>query len=151
MWRVCKMGPVLKEIAANGFTVGCHGYSHPSDGIATHSLQEQVEDACMIYKLVYEVTGVEPYYYCFGSDIWNERALALMNELGFRCVFRSFAYRDYDRNNQPDPDEALKELVNELHSGEVLCLHTTSETSIRILADFIDEARARGYEFVALP
>lgn len=138
---------MCKKIVDNGFILGCHGYDHPSEGVATYPLEEQLEDARKIYTAIYDITGVEPYYYRFGSGIWNERALALLNSLGFRNVFYSFTYYDYDVNDQPDRTATLNMMIDNIHDGEVIYLHTVSNTSVSILEEFIDTARSRGYEF----
>ena len=138
---------ICKRIVENGFVLGCHGFDHPSEGVANYNIEAQLEDAKKIYNRLYEITGVEPYYYRFGSGIWNERALALLSELGFRNVFFSFTYKDWDTSAQPDKTTAMNTLLNGLHNGEILYLHTVSNTNVAILEEFIDEARARGYEF----
>ena len=142
---------MCKKIVDNGFVVGCHGWDHPAEGVATYSLDKQLEDAKKIYETIYAATGVEPYYYRFGSGIWNERALALLSELGFRNVFYSFTYFDYDINNQPDVADSLQSMIDNIHDGEIIYLHTVSNTSVAILSDFIDAARAKGYEFELVP
>lgn len=142
---------ICKEIVDNGFELGCHGWSHPSDGIATHSLDEQLNDVNLIWHEIYELTGKEPKYYRFGNSIWNERALALLDSLGFKTVFHSFAYKDWDIYNQPNVDETLQMMIENLHSGEIIYLHTVSNTSVLVLPEFIDTARAMGYEFEMVP
>ncbi len=142
---------LCKKIVENGFELGCHGWAHPSDGIATHSLAEQLEDVNLIWHRIYELTGKEPKYYRFGNSIWNERALALLDSLGFKTVFHSFTYRDWDIYNQPDPNETLQMMIDNLHSGEIIYLHTVSNTTVEVLPEFIDAARARGYEFEMVP
>lgn len=138
---------ICKRIVDNGFVLGCHGFDHPSEGVANYSIEAQLEDAKKIYNRLYEITGVEPYYYRFGSGIWNERALALLSELGFRNIFYSFTYKDWDTSAQPDKTTAMNTLLNGLHNGEILYLHTVSNTNVAILEEFIVEARNRGYEF----
>ncbi|MGN0374340.1 MAG: polysaccharide deacetylase family protein [Butyrivibrio sp.] len=142
---------MCQKIVENGFELGCHGYAHPSDGIATHTVEEQVYDVNLIWHVLYETTGVEPRYYRFGNSIWNERALALLDSLGFKTIFHSFAYRDWVTTEQPDPGETLQKMINSLHSGEIIYLHTVSNTSVEVLPEFIDAARERGYEFGMIP
>ncbi len=138
---------MCQKIVNNGFKLGCHGWDHPSEGVASYPLDKQIEDAKQIYTNIYDITGVEPYLYRFGSGIWNEQALSLLNELGFKNVFYSFTYFDYDTSNQPDEASSLQSMIDNLHNGEILYLHTVSNTSMNILASFIDEARAKGFEF----
>lgn len=142
---------LCKKIVENGFELGCHGWAHPSDGIATHSLAEQLEDVNLIWHRIYELTGTEPKYYRFGNSIWNERALALLDSLGFKTVFHTFTYKDWDIYNQPNPGTTLQMMIDNLHSGEIVYLHTVSNTSVEVLPEFIDAARERGYEFEMVP
>lgn len=141
---------LCKRIVDNGFILGCHGYAHPSDGMATHSVEEQLEDAKKIYDRLYELTGVEPRYYRPDSGVWNERSLTLLKELGFSSIMYSFAYYDYDPNDQPDPTATLQMFIDNIHNGEIMYLHTVSNTNVSILGQFIDKARDLGYEFTII-
>lgn len=138
---------MCKKIVDNGFTIGCHAYKHPSEGVASLDIQSQVEDAKMIYNAIYNLTGVKPYLYRHDSGIWNERSLALLQGMGFKSVLYSFTYYDFDVNNQPDEKEALDKFIRNLHSGEIMYLHTVSDTNVAILGEFIDKSRQMGYTF----
>lgn len=138
---------MCKKIVESGNVLGCHGYEHPSTGVALYPVEKQVEDAKKIYSLLYGITGKEPYLYRFGSGIWSEQALALLYEMGFKNVFYSFTYYDYNVDEQQEPAEALQKLIENLHYGEIIYLHTVSNTNVQILGQFIDEAKSRGYEF----
>ncbi|NLL92817.1 MAG: polysaccharide deacetylase family protein [Clostridiales bacterium] len=141
---------MCKKIVEEGHLIGCHGYDHPSEGVASYPIDMQIDDATKIYNAIYEVTGVEPYLYRFGSGIWSEQALALLDSMGFKNVFYSFTYYDFDTENQPSEDSSLELWLKYLHNGEIMYLHTVSNTSTRILGNFIDEARNRGYEFAQI-
>lgn len=138
---------MCKKIVESGQSLGCHGYDHPSEGVASYSVADQVEDAKRIYNAIYEITGVEPYLYRPGSGIWSEQSLAVLYEMGFKNVLYSFTYFDYDVNNQPEEDQALQNLKDNLHGGAIYYLHTVSNTNVKILPEFIDWARQQGYEF----
>jgi peptidoglycan-N-acetylmuramic acid deacetylase len=71
--------------------------------------------------------------------------------MGYKSVFWSFAYRDYDLDNQMDPSEALFQCVDQVHLGAVYLLHAVSATNTEILGDFIDSVRDEGYEFGVFP
>lgn len=138
---------MCKKIVDNGFIIGCHGYNHPSEGIASMDPATQIEDNNKIYNAIYDITGVHTKYYRPGSGIWNERSIAILNEMGFTTVLYSFAYYDYDVNDQPDVNETYELFVSNLHNGEILYLHTVSNTNVAILGKFIDEAISQGYTF----
>ena len=72
-----------------------------------------------------------------------------MQNLGYTSVFWSFAYKDWDPDAQPDEADSLIKLKDRLHPGAIYLLHAVSETNTNILGQFIDEARASGYEFVS--
>lgn len=141
---------LCQRIVSEGHKLGCHGYEHPSDGIASQPVEVFIEDTKKIYNAIYELTNQEPYLYRFGSGIWNERALAILSEMGFEVIFHSYTYADYFVDRQPKESVALQGLMDNLHSGEILYLHTVSNTNIKILPEFIDKVREMGYQFKEL-
>ena len=78
---------------------------------------------------------------------FSEQSLAIVNNCGYKSVFWSFAYLDYDVENQPDRAESLKKMVDKLHPGAVYLLHAESSTNAAVLGEFIDQAREKGYTF----
>lgn len=81
---------------------------------------------------------------------YSERSLSILKDLGYTTVFWSFAYRDWLTDHQPDPSVALKTIVDQLHPGSVILLHSVSDTNTSILGRVIDQARAKGYRFELL-
>ena len=80
----------------------------------------------------------------------NEWVLKLADKMDYHTVMWSWAYYDYDVNNQPDPADALAKAKNGLHPGVVYLFHTESTTNAAILGDLIDWIRAQGYEILPL-
>ena len=78
--------------------------------------------------------------------MFSEQSLAVLQDAGYQTSFWSYAYNDWDQNNQPDPDTAYQKVTGALHPGAIYLLHAVSETNSEILGDFIDEARSQGYE-----
>ena len=72
-----------------------------------------------------------------------------MQSLGYKSVFWSWAYADWDTSAQPDETEAFKNICESTHSGEILLLHAVSKTNADILGRVIDDIRKQGYEFTA--
>lgn len=81
---------------------------------------------------------------------FSELNLRYASELGYATVFWSFAYADWDNNNQPDPDLARKKILANTHNGAVILLHPNSATNAAILGGLIDEWEAQGYRFGSL-
>ena len=68
-------------------------------------------------------------------------------ELGYKTVFWSFAYADWDNCKQPSQEYAIKKILDNTHNGAIILLHPTSKTNADILPTLISEWRKMGYEF----
>lgn len=78
---------------------------------------------------------------------FNRDNLMWANELGYKTVFWSCAYDDWDNNRQMQREKALEKLMSRLHNGEVLLLHPTSSTNAAILDEFLTTLEGMGYRF----
>lgn len=81
---------------------------------------------------------------------FSEQTLAWAKELGYKTVFWSLAYADWDEKNQMSPDAAMNKLMSRMHNGAVILLHPTSSTNAKILPDFIKTLKKQGYSFKTL-
>ena len=95
---------------------------------------------------VKENFGYSMYLFRYPTGQFSEQSLAIVNNCNYRSVFWSFAYKDWDVNNQPDETESLNLLMEKLHPGAIYLLHAESQTNADILGSFIDQVRAQGYE-----
>ena len=86
-------------------------------------------------------------YFRFPKGEFSQRSIALVNNMGYKSVFWSFAYADWDPDNQQDKDTAYKNICNSTHSGEIMLLHAVSKTNAEILGDVIDDIKQQGYTF----
>ena len=106
---------------------------------------ESLED---IYR---EVTGCEmPKYFRPPEGKFDEKTLKYANDLGYKTIFWSLAYADWDNNKQPDPEASKKLLLDNIHNGAVILLHPTSTTNAQILSDLITSLKSEGYRFGSL-
>ena len=101
-------------------------------------------------QTVYEKFGYEMKYMRPPKGEFSERTLNITESLGFKTVMWSFAYVDWEENNQPPKDDAINKIISNLHNGEVMLLHSTSKTNSEVLGDVIDKARQEGFEFKSL-
>ena len=83
----------------------------------------------------------------FPKGEFSEQELGIVNELGYKSVFWSFAYADWDTQNQVDETKAFTTICESTHPGEILLLHAVSQTNADILPKVIDDIRQQGYEF----
>ena len=142
---------LVQRMIDEGHIVGNHTCSHPSAGMPSLSVEAQKADIMELHNMVLNQFGYDMKLFRFPAGIYSDQSLDVVTSLGYRSVFWSFAYRDFELNNQPDPTEALKMCVDELHPGAIYLLHAVSSTNTQILGDWIDAVRAQGYEFGVYP
>lgn len=89
-------------------------------------------------------------YFRFPEGKYSETALKTVSELGYKTIFWSFGYADWDNNAQPSCELAKKKILSNTHNGAIILLHPTSKTNADIIGDLIDEWRKMGYRFGTL-
>ena len=106
---------------------------------------ERMENCCL------EKTGHSlSYYYRPPEGKVSEESLEWADELGYKTIMWSYAYADWDNNNQMSEEAAIEKVISGTHNGEVLLLHPTSETNAKILPVLIQKWREMGYRFGTL-
>lgn len=136
---------LIQRMIDEGHQVGNHTINHPS----MPSLSDKkVEDEVLgLDRKFYEEFGKSMKYLRPPMGEFSERTLSITKSLGYTNVFWSFAYRDWETDNQKGKDHAYNTVVNALHPGEVMLLHAVSKDNAEALGDIIDTAREMGYEF----
>ena len=143
-----KQNPELvQRMIDEGHVVGSHSVTHPSAGMPSLSLEKQANEISELHQYVKEHFNYDMYLFRYPAGIFSEQSLALVQQLGYRSVFWSFAYRDWVTDDQPDPDQALATLAKRSHPGAIYLLHAVSKTNTQIMGQFIDDTRAAGYTF----
>ena len=89
-------------------------------------------------------------YYRPPEGRFDEASLKYACEMGYKTVFWSFAYDDWDNGRQMSVDRAKKKILDNIHNGEIMLLHPTSSTNAEILGDVIRELKAQGFRFGTL-
>ena len=140
---------VVARMIEEGHNVGNHSLSHPAD-CAALSREQMVVEALAVENYLRVNFGYSAKYFRFPSGTYSENAIDALHSVGYRSVFWSIAYADWDPENQMEEAAALDLLTQRLHPGAVILLHTTSPVNAAILTDFIDECLAQGYRFCSL-
>lgn len=139
---------LVRRMASEGHLVCNHTFTHKnlcgaSAGALTAELK-RLEEACTAIGV-----NVAPYYRppegCFDEAMLREAQTA-----GYKTVFWSFAYADWDNQKQPDPAAAKQRILDNLHNGAVILLHPTSATNAAILGEVLREMKTLGYRFGTL-
>lgn len=136
---------LVKRMVEEGHTVGNHTVNHPSmPDVDDEKLEKELLD---LDRKFYELYGQSMKYIRPPMGEFSERTVALSKNLGYTSVFWSFAYRDWETNNQKGTEYAKNTVLDAIHPGEVMLLHAVSVDNTNALGDIIDGARALGYEF----
>lgn len=142
---------LMRRMIAEGHTIGNHTTTHPAGGIPKLGLQKETEDVMNCHNFVKENYGITMKYFRYPEGVFSKQSLALLHSLGYRCVFWSYAYADWNPDKQPDETYALNKALSEVHPGAIYLLHAVSKTNTDILARWIDGVRAKGFEFGVYP
>lgn len=135
---------LVKRMIKEGHIVGNHSATHPD--YTSISLDKAYNDTMELHNYVKKNFGYEMKLFRFPSGAHSEQTMALIQKLGYKSVFWSFAYRDWETANQPEKAESLQKLTERLHPGALYLLHAVSNTNTAILGDFIDNIRKAGYD-----
>jgi peptidoglycan-N-acetylmuramic acid deacetylase len=99
----------------------------------------------------YEMTGKQmAKFYRPPEGKFDESTLRYANELGYKTVFWSFAYADWDNDKQMASEKAKEKILSCVHNGEIMLLHPTSATNAEILTEVIRELKSQGFRFSSL-
>ena len=140
---------LVRRMTAEGHIVGNHTLSHPDmTGLDEAAFEGELRGMEQLYE---EVTGQTlPKFYRPPQGLYSEDDLKKAKAMGYKTVFWSLAYADWDNANQPNPDEAVEKLTGRLHDGAVILLHATSKTNAEILDRLITQWQSMGYRFAPL-
>jgi peptidoglycan-N-acetylmuramic acid deacetylase len=98
-----------------------------------------------LHRYVKEHYNYEMTLFRFPEGEFSAQSLAVLQSLGYESVFWSFAYMDWDTDNQPSYDKALNSVINGNHNGAIFLLHAISSANAAILPEAIDQFRQMGY------
>ena len=115
------------------------------------STNEEIKDDVMeLHTALYDKFGYEMKYIRPPKGEYSERTVEYTNTLGYTTVMWSFAYDDWDENKQGREEYGKNKVLDNVHNGEVMLLHSTSKDNSNILDYCIKEIKNMGYEFKSL-
>ena len=141
---------IINRMVNEGHIVGNHTMSHPD--MTIHSSEETFyKELSKVEEIYKSITGQEmKKYYRPPYGKYNETNLKIAKNLGYKTIFWSLAYKDYDDKNQPSAEAAFSKLIPRIHNGSIILLHNTSKTNSLILDELIGKYRDMGFEFKSL-
>ena len=139
---------LVRRMAEEGHTVANHTMHHPDMSTRTGTdFEQELRDLEVLYR---DVTGQElPKFYRPPQGVYSEENLRQALAMGYRTVFWSLAYVDW-QDTQPTRDQAFAKLIPRTHNGAVILLHSTSKTNADILDELLTTWENMGYRFGTL-
>ncbi len=136
---------LIQRMIDEGHVIG--NYTANCTVVPELSVNKLTSEIDKLYNYFYETYGYEMYLFRAPSGYFSEQSLAVAQSLGYRNVFWSFAYADWDADNQPNTDEALANALAKAHGGAIYALSGASSTNQKMMSDLIDGIREKGFEF----
>lgn len=141
---------LIKRMNEEGHTVGNHTFTHPDmSQISTkEAFEKELGDVEAVYE---EITGEKmTKYYRPPQGKYSEANLQMAKDMGYKTFFWSLAYVDWYQDKQPTKEEAFDKLLNRIHPGAIVLLHSTSSTNAEILDELLTKWEEMGYTFKTL-
>lgn len=136
---------LVKRMIDEGHIVGNHSYRHYSmDEVSDDVAKEEVT---YLHKYIKDKFNYTMSYFRFPKGEFSERSLQIVKDLNYKSVFWSFAYADWDPDNQTEENQAFTHICESTHPGAILLLHAVSKTNADILGKVIDDIKKQGYAF----
>ena len=141
---------LVKRMVNEGHIVGNHTMHHPDmSKISTEdAFRAELEGVEKLYK---EITGKGmPKFYRPPQGVYSQKNLEMAQKMGYKTVFWSLAYVDWNNDSQPTAEYAFSKLLPRTHNGAVVLLHSTSQTNAQILDELLTKWKAMGYTFASV-
>lgn len=142
-----KNADLVRRMAEEGHTVGNHTMHHydMSKISDKETFSKELTDLESLYQ---QVTGEPlPKFYRPPQGVYSESNLQMAKQMGYKTVFWSLAYVDWNTKDQPTAEQAFAKLLPRIHPGAVVLLHSTSQTNAEILDALLSKWEEMGYTF----
>lgn len=141
---------IIKRMVDENHLVCNHSSHHPSMASITDTekFNKEFSEVEEEYK---NITSLDmPKFFRPPMGKYSKDSLIKTQNLGYKTIFWSFAYKDWLVDNQPTEDYAIKKILNGAHPGSIMLLHSVSDTNTKVLKTVIQELKKEGYEFKPL-
>lgn len=140
---------LVKRMFDEGHVVGNHTVRHPSMPSlkSTEAVAKEITELADMCKEKY---GEDMHFFRPPRGEYSERTLKISQDLGYTNVFWSFAYKDWEVDNQKGTEYAYEKIKKGVHDGAVLLLHAVSKDNAEVLDRVIKDLKSEGYRFKSL-
>lgn len=141
---------LILRMVNEGHLVCNHSANHPSMAkvLDTEKFNKEFSEVEEEFEKI--TNKPMPKYFRPPMGKFSPYSLKLTNDLGYKSIFWSFAYKDFDIKNQPSKEAAEKLILSRMHNGAIILLHAVSKTNAEILGNLLTNLKNQGYEFKSL-
>ncbi|HEX3012456.1 MAG TPA: polysaccharide deacetylase family protein [Syntrophomonadaceae bacterium] len=137
---------LVKRMKAEGNLVCNHTLNHPDCARITSTRMEG--EMVSLQQEYRQLTGQEiDHYFRPPMGNYSESSLQTANKLGYKTVFWSIAFNDWDPSKQPGADYSFQHVAANIHPGAVILLHAVSQSDTDALDRIIKYLQGQGYVF----
>ena len=140
---------LVRRMKKEGHIVGNHTVHHKS--MPTLSDRDNKQEIIDCAEYCKEATGYEMDHFIrppMGE--YNEKTLKLTKSMGYKTIFWSMAYVDFDVNKQPGKQYVVEHFKKYTHNGAIPLMHNASQSNAEALDEVITNLKKEGYQFESL-
>lgn len=139
---------IVKRMVNEGHVVGNHTYNHPNMAqTAAENPEQFIKELAVTEDTFKELIGTEmDKVLRFPEGTFNECAMDYANQMGYKSIFWSFAYKDWAAEWNTK-EYALEWMKNYSHQGAIYLLHGVNVANADALDEFITYMEGQGYRF----
>ncbi|WP_181350924.1 delta-lactam-biosynthetic de-N-acetylase [Thalassobacillus sp. CUG 92003] len=140
---------LVQRMVKEGHIIGNHSWNHPD--LTTLSQAKLEEELKRVDEKVAELTAQDSITFLRPpKGTFDDQSLQMTRELGYIHAFWSIAFVDWETDKQKGWEYAYNSVVDQLHPGAVILLHTVAKDNAEALEHLIDELHKQGYTFKSL-
>lgn len=139
---------LIRRMLDEGHIVGNHTVNHPN--LPRQTAETVQKELGSLNSECEKMYGASMHYMRPPEGEYSEKVLAVAEDMGYKTIMWSFAYKDWDVNQQKGADYAYEQITPYLHDGAIILLHAVSSDNAGALERVIKFAKEKGYEFRSL-
>lgn len=129
-----------------GHMVCNHTVTHTD--LVPKSVEEIAGEIFDVAEYFYEKTGykMDPYFRT-PKGTYTPRLMTIISDCGYKTVFWSIAYNDYEPSAQPEPGFVTNHFATYHHNGAIALMHNDSQSNVNELDAVLTLLENEGYRF----
>lgn len=137
---------LVERIANEGHIVGNHTYNHKDiTKLSVEQLEKEIKHVEDEYFKITNKDMIKLFRPPEGS--FDKKSLKNVQNLGYKTFFWSIAYKDWDTKNQNGKEYVYNHIMDNIHNGAIILMHSVSKDNLEALPMVIDSIRNEGYTF----